>query len=50
MKRIDHIAIVVENTVEAARWYEREHSARIEYVDDSWSLVSFENVKLYWLN
>ena len=46
MKRVDHIAIVVSDTIEAARWYEKEHGARVEYIDDSWSLVSFTNVKL----
>lgn len=46
MNRVDHIAIVVENTVDAANWYAENYGAKIEYTDDSWSLVSFSNVKL----
>ena len=45
-KRIDHIAIVVSNTEAAASWYSEKFSGTIEYSDPSWSLVSFENVKL----
>ena len=46
MKRIDHIAIVVDNTISAAKWYVENYGARLEYSDESWSLVSFKNIKL----
>lgn len=46
MRKIDHIAVVVDDTVEAAKWYSKTYGARIEYTDTSWSLVSFSNIKL----
>ena len=46
MRRIDHVAIVVDDTVGAAHWYSENYGAKIEYCDESWSLVSFSNIKL----
>ena len=46
MRTVDHIAVVVKDTISAAKWYSKNYGAKIEYVDSSWSLVSFSNVKL----
>lgn len=44
--KIDHIAIQVENTREAVEWYTLHHGAEPLYVDDTWGVVQFENVKV----
>lgn len=46
MNRVDHIAIVVSDTIGAAKWYSEKYDADIEYMDSTWSLVSFSNIKL----
>jgi len=46
MKKIDHIAIVVDDTIAAAEWYSENHGAKILYTDSSWSIVEFKNIKL----
>ena len=46
MRKIDHIAIVVSDTVAAANWYRENHGAEILYTDTTWSIVKFQNVKL----
>ena len=46
MKKIDHIAICVDSPVEAANWYIENHGAKKIYIDDTWSIVQFANVKL----
>ena len=45
-KRVDHIALVVTDTKAAACWYAEKFSGSVEYSDHSWSLVSFENIKI----
>ena len=45
-RRIDHVALVVSDTVAAAKWYSENYGGEIEYLDSSWSLVSFENTKI----
>jgi len=44
--KIDHIALQVGNPREAANWYCSNYGAKLLYVDDTWSFVQFENVKL----
>lgn len=44
--KIDHIAIQVENIREAVEWYTSYHGAVSLYVDDTWGVVQFENIKL----
>lgn len=46
MKPIDHIALVVDAPGDAARWYEAEFEASILYMDDTWAMVAFENIKM----
>ena len=46
MDRIDHVAIVVEDVPRAARWYASEFNCEIEWSDESWALLRFENCAL----
>ena len=46
MKKIDHIALQVEEPRKAAEWYCENFGAEALYVDDTWSFVQFENIKL----
>jgi catechol 2,3-dioxygenase-like lactoylglutathione lyase family enzyme len=46
VNRIDHVALVVDNPREATDWYISKFGAELLYVDDSWGLVQFENIKL----
>ena len=46
MKRLDHIAIQVEDPRAAADWYIKNFGAELLYVDDTWGFVEFENIKL----
>ena len=44
--KIDHIAIVVDNPLEAANWYVENFNADMIYADETWAFVQFENIKL----
>jgi len=44
--KIDHIALQVANISEAVRWYHNYFDAKCLYVDATWALLEFENVKL----
>ena len=46
MKKIDHIALQVEDTKQAADWYCENFEAVLLYADDTWSFVQFQNIKL----
>ena len=46
MKKIDHIALVVDNPQEAANWYISQFGALPIYGDDTWALIEFENIKM----
>ena len=43
--RIDHIAISVTNIKEAVDWYTRTFDCEIEYQDDTWAFLAFDNIK-----
>jgi|TARA_S200000501_G_C20548181_1_gene623199 hypothetical protein len=46
MKRIDHIALVVDEPRLAAKWYQLNFDADLLYMDDTWAFVELENVKI----
>ena len=49
MKRledIDHIALEVENIKKAVDWYKNNFNCNILYVDDTWAMLQFNNIKL----
>ena len=44
--KIDHVALQVANISEAVQWYHNYFAAKCLYIDDSWALLQFDNVKL----
>jgi len=46
LDNIDHIAIKVKNIEESLRWYESKFKCKRLYVDQSWGLIQFNNIKL----
>jgi|TARA_R110002124_G_scaffold49599_5_gene145272 hypothetical protein len=46
MKKIDHLALSVDDPEEAANWYIKNFDGQLLYCDDSWSFVQFENIKI----
>lgn len=46
MTKIDHIALSVTNPTEAAEWYINNFNAEMLYFDETWAIVSFDNIKL----
>ena len=44
--KIHHIAICVDDIVDALDWYCSTLNFEVEYQDDSWALLSFENTKV----
>lgn len=43
---IDHVALQVEDIAEAVRWYRARLHCEIDYLDDTWALLRFANMKL----
>ena len=46
MDKIDHIAIQTVSIKDSVLWYKKMFKCEIEYEDDSWALIKFENTKL----
>ena len=46
MEKIDHIAIVVTNINHAVKWYTDNHDCKVNYKDNSWAELQFDNIKL----
>ena len=46
LDKIDHIAIQVKNIEESISWYESKFNCKRLYVDESWGLIQFNNIKL----
>ena len=46
LMKIDHIAIQVDDPKAAAEWYISNFGAEMIYVDDTWGLIQFENIKM----
>lgn len=43
---IHHVAIPVPDIAKALEWYTSRFRCRVDYVDDTWALLSFANTKL----
>jgi catechol 2,3-dioxygenase-like lactoylglutathione lyase family enzyme len=43
---IDHVAINVGNISESAEWYKKNLDFKIDYIDESWAMLSHGNTKL----
>jgi len=46
LRKIDHVAIQVDNIQDSAYWYEEQYDCSIEYCDSTWALLKFDNIKL----
>ena len=44
--KIDHIAVQVSNIYDAVKWYHSYFEAECLYIDDTWALLRFDNIKL----
>ena len=44
--RIDHIAVPVRNIKAAVDWYTSIFDCTVEYQDDTWAFLIFDNIKL----
>lgn len=45
-KAIDHIAITVDDIAKTVDWYCQRFECTIDYQDETWALLGFENIKL----
>ena len=43
---IHHVAIVVEDINRAIHWYQSHFNTELIYADDTWAMLSFENISL----
>jgi len=43
---IDHVAMPVKNIKEALDWYTKTFKCGIEYEDDTWAYLKFDNIYL----
>ena len=46
MKKIDHIALQVDNIKESVAWYHDNYDCMILHCDDTWAFLQFDNIKL----
>ena len=46
MEKIDHVAIVVPHIKKAVEWYSKNTDCKVNYQDDTWAEIQYENVKL----
>lgn len=46
MDNVHHVAIQVRNLDEGLQWYRQHFDVDTVYEDESWALLSFDNVKL----
>jgi catechol 2,3-dioxygenase-like lactoylglutathione lyase family enzyme len=44
--KIHHVAIAVDDIAVAVSWYREHFRCSIDYQDETWALLGFENVKL----
>lgn len=43
---IHHIAIPCDNVTESLKWYSERFLFTIDYQDETWAMISFNNIKL----
>ena len=46
MRRIDHIAIQVDDIRESVKWYRNKFKCEVIYEDDTWAFLQYENIKM----
>ena len=50
LDRIHHVAIPVKNISRAVDWYSVRFKCEVEYQDQSWALLAFQNIKLAFVH
>ncbi|PWU02761.1 MAG: VOC family protein [Candidatus Melainabacteria bacterium] len=43
---IDHVAISVNDIGAAVAWYTKQFSCTVDYQDESWAFLNFDNIRL----
>jgi catechol 2,3-dioxygenase-like lactoylglutathione lyase family enzyme len=43
---VDHIAIQVENIAKSVLWYTKMFKCKVDYQDDTWAFLCFDNIKI----
>ena len=46
MEKIDHIALVVPHINKAVEWYTQNTDCKVNYQDNTWAEIQYENIKL----
>ena len=46
MRKIDHIAIQVDDIKESVQWYRNKFNCKVIYEDDTWAFLQYENIKM----
>ena len=46
LDKIHHVAIPVKDIARALDWYEERFKFEIEYRDETWALLQFQNIKI----
>ena len=46
LDRLHHVAIQVEDIQESVKWYTNNFSCEVEYHDNTWAMIQFENTCL----
>jgi len=44
--KLDHVAINVKEIKKSVEWYVKNMSAKVEYQDDTWAMLSFGGVNI----
>ena len=43
---IDHIAVEVKDIDAAVKWYSQKFNCKIKYQDNTWAMLSFQNISI----
>ena len=43
---IHHIAVAVTNVASAVAWYKEHFRCKIDYQDDTWAFITFNNIQM----
>ena len=46
LRKIDHIAIQVDDIRESVKWYRNKFKCEVIYEDDTWAFLQYENIKM----
>ena len=46
LTHVDHIALESKNIADSVRWYANNFKCRVEYQDNTWALLGFNNIQI----